>query len=59
MTKNMISELQVHVHVQFSMHVEPHLMWHAGLFQIMAPYFGAADLHVKKPSAWPVRSRTG
>jgi len=32
---------------------------HAGLFQIMAPYFGAADLHVKKPSSWPARSRSG
>lgn len=31
----------------------------AGLFQIMAPYFGAADLHVKKPSSWPARSRSG
>lgn len=51
-----------HGHAVHTLHKSGHWV-HAdnpdGLFQIMAPYFGAADLHVKKPSAWPARSRSG
>jgi pimeloyl-ACP methyl ester carboxylesterase len=30
-----------------------------GLFNILAPYMGEADLHMKRPSQWPSRVRAG
>lgn len=51
-----------HGHAVHTLHKSGHWV-HAdnpdGLFQIMAPYFGAADLHTKRPSEWSARSRNG